>query len=54
MTTTETRAASAPDERRAVGLALAAVALWSTVATGFKLGLEHLAPLQLVLLATLV
>ncbi len=41
-------------ERRAVGLALAAVALWSTVATGFELGLERLEPLQLVFLGTLV
>lgn len=31
-----------------------AVALWSTVATGFKLGLEVLAPLQLLLLGTAV
>lgn len=41
-------------ERRAVGCALLAVALWSTVATGFKLGLEVLAPLQLLLLGTAV
>jgi drug/metabolite transporter (DMT)-like permease len=42
------------NERRAVGCALLAVALWSTVATGFKLGLQVLAPLQLLLLGTAV
>jgi drug/metabolite transporter (DMT)-like permease len=42
------------NERRAVAYALAAVALWSTVATGFKLGLQVLAPLQLLLLGTAV
>ena len=41
-------------ERRATLLALLAVALWSTVATGFKLGLEVLAPLQLLLAGGLV
>jgi drug/metabolite transporter (DMT)-like permease len=45
---------SAADERRAVVMGLAAVALWSTVATAFKLGLRNLAPLQLLLLGTLV
>lgn len=35
-------------------LALVTVALWSTVATGFKLGLERMAPLQLLWLASLV
>ena len=32
--------------------ALAAVALWSTVATGFKLGLDAMAPLQLLALGS--
>ncbi len=41
-------------ERRALAYALAAVALWSTVATAFKLALEELAPLQLLLVAVLV
>ena len=41
-------------ERKAVTYALLAVALWSTVATGFKLGLQVLAPLQLLLLGTAV
>lgn len=45
---------AATREARALVLALAAVALWSTVATGFELGLRRLAPLQLVLLGTLV
>ena len=34
--------------------ALGAVLLWSTVATGFKLGLSVLAPLQLLLVATII
>ncbi len=41
-------------ERRATLLALLAVALWSTVATGFKLGLQALQPLQLLLAGGLV
>ncbi len=40
------------NERRATGLALAAVALWSTVATAFKLGLAHLEPSQLLLIGS--
>ena len=44
--------ASADQERRALGAAIAAVMLWSTVATGFKLGLAVFAPLQLLLLGT--
>jgi len=40
----------ASKERRALAYALASVALWSTVATGFKLGLRELAPVQLLLL----
>ena len=35
-------------ERRALTAALTAVALWSTVATGFKLGLASMTPLQLL------
>ena len=41
-------------EQRAVLLALLAVALWSTVATGFKLGLRTLEPVQLLLAGALV
>ncbi|MGY6554400.1 MAG: DMT family transporter [Wenzhouxiangella sp.] len=36
------------NEQRALLLALGAVLLWSTVATAFKLSLEHLAPVQLL------
>ena len=42
------------NERRALVLGLVAVACWSTVATGFKLGLRLVEPLQLLLLGTLV
>lgn len=42
------------DERAALVSGLSAVVLWSSVATGFKLGLETLTPLQLVLLGTVV
>ena len=42
------------DERRAALLALGAVLLWSTVATAFKLSLEHLAPIQLLAWASMV
>jgi len=38
------------NERQALIAAVCAVALWSTVATGFKLGLMVLAPIQLLLL----
>ncbi len=41
-------------ERAAILFALAAVLLWSTVATAFKLALTELAPAQLLLLATLI
>lgn len=41
-------------ERRALTYALASVALWSTVATGFKLALNALAPVQLLLLGCAV
>ena len=42
------------NERRALLLGLVAVACWSTVATGFKLGLRLMEPVQLLLLGTLV
>jgi len=46
---------SAPhNERLALACALGAVLAWSTVATGFKLGLKLLAPLQLLWLGVLV
>ena len=41
-------------ERRAVLFALAAVVLWSTVATGFKLGLASMRPLQLLAFGSVV
>ena len=41
-------------ERRALIYALTSVALWSTVATGFKLGLRQMAPVQLLLLGCVV
>ncbi|MCY4058280.1 MAG: EamA/RhaT family transporter, partial [Gammaproteobacteria bacterium] len=41
-------------ERRALAYALASVALWSTVATGFKLGLRDLAAVQLLLLGCVI
>ena len=41
-------------ERRALLYALTSVALWSTVATGFKLGLRDLAPVQLLLLGCVI
>jgi drug/metabolite transporter (DMT)-like permease len=42
------------DERLALACALAAVLAWSTVATGFKLGLRVLEPLQLLWLGALI
>ncbi len=42
-------AASQRNERRALIYALIAIALWSTIATGFKLGLREFTPGQLVL-----
>ncbi|MCZ6457993.1 MAG: DMT family transporter, partial [Gammaproteobacteria bacterium] len=36
------------DERKALIFALVAVLLWSSVATGFKLGLELMTPIQLL------
>ncbi|MEE4637261.1 MAG: DMT family transporter [Wenzhouxiangella sp.] len=38
----------AGNEKRALLFALGAVLMWSTVATAFKLSLEHLAPIQLL------
>ena len=40
------------DERAATSYGLCAVLLWSTVATGFKLGLAQLSELQLLLVGT--
>jgi drug/metabolite transporter (DMT)-like permease len=45
---------SAANDRRALGIGLQAVALWSTVATAFKLSLEYTSALTLVTLATTV
>jgi len=42
------------NEKRSLTLGLCAVLLWSTVATGFKLGLELLSVLQLLWLGTLI
>jgi drug/metabolite transporter (DMT)-like permease len=41
-------------ERSAIGFGLAAVLLWSTVATGFKLGLAALRPLELLWLGSTI
>ena len=43
---------TAARERAAFAYALAAVAAWSTVATGFKLGLRVMEPVQLLFLGT--
>ena len=45
---------SARRERLALAYALASVLLWATVATGFKLGLRELAPVQLLFLGCCV
>ena len=42
------------EERKALISALSAVALWSTVATGFKLGLRVLEPVQLLFLGAAI
>lgn len=47
-------ATAAFDERRALGYALTSVLLWSTVATGFKLGLREMTPAQLLFLGSVV
>ena len=41
------------DDKVAISLGLCAVALWSTVATAFKLSLAHVSPLMLVTMASL-
>ncbi|CAB0150335.1 hypothetical protein PSI9734_00886 [Pseudidiomarina piscicola] len=41
------------NQRRALVFGIAAVGLWSTVATAFKIALEYLSPLHLLLFATL-
>lgn len=41
------------DQKRAMRFGLATVAMWSTVASAFKLSLAHLTPLQLLLFASL-
>ena len=42
------------NDKKAVGFALTAVLLWSTVATAFKITLNFLTPLQMVTAATAV
>ncbi|WP_241968774.1 DMT family transporter [Idiomarina tyrosinivorans] len=42
------------DQRKAIILGLLAVLLWSTVATAFKIALQYLTPMQLLLLASMV
>lgn len=42
------------NEKRALGLGLSAVLLWSTVATAFKLTLAEFSPTQMVLIASLI
>ena len=42
------------NERRAIGLGLSAVLLWSTVATAFKLTLAEFTPIQMVTIASIV
>ncbi|MEL7639080.1 MAG: DMT family transporter [Solidesulfovibrio sp.] len=42
-----------PDQKKATRYGLATVAMWSTVATAFKLSLAHLTPLQLLFFASL-
>jgi len=42
------------DQRKAVGYGLAAVALWATVGSAFKLTLRHATPVQLLFCAALV
>ena len=50
----EASPASGFNEKRSLTMGLCAVLLWSTVATGFKLGLELLSVLQLLWLGTLI
>ncbi|MDC5804362.1 DMT family transporter [Vibrio europaeus] len=42
------------NERRALGLGLSAVLLWSTVATAFKLTLAEFSPIQMLTVASIV
>lgn len=42
------------NERRALGFALSAVLLWSTVATAFKLTLAEFSPIQMLTVASIV
>lgn len=42
------------NERRALGFGVAAVLLWSTVATAFKITLEHFTPTQMLTIASAV
>lgn len=42
------------NERRALGFGIAAVLLWSTVATAFKITLEHFTPIQMLTIASAV
>ncbi|WPC74053.1 DMT family transporter [Vibrio porteresiae] len=42
------------NERRALGLGLSAVLLWSTVATAFKLTLSQFTPIQMLTMASIV
>ncbi len=42
------------NERRALGLGLSAVLLWSTVATAFKLTLAEFTPIQMLTVASLI
>ncbi|MEZ9232791.1 DMT family transporter [Vibrio amylolyticus] len=42
------------NERRAIGFALSAVLLWSTVATAFKLTLAEFTPIQMLTVASIV
>jgi len=41
-------------DRQAIAFGLGAVALWSTVATAFKVALNHMSPLELMWIAALV
>lgn len=47
-------APSVNDQTNAMAYGLAAVICWSTVATAFKLSLQHLTPIQLLLIASAV
>ncbi|EWG99787.1 DMT family transporter [Halomonas sp. BC04] len=48
------RSADTNQDRQAILLGLGAVALWSTVATAFKIALTYMSPLELIWLASLV